>query len=251
MNEKSTEGLVGGLLASLLAVCGYTVASIGAGIIIIIIIVLIGSKIDDSKHKKELKNFIDNHKDLVNTINKRINDANIIGKIDDILKLLDKTIDKVPGYDLNSESINTIDQKVLNKYLEYLFTRVSKSGKLKEELKDFILDGTGLYVDFDIDEEEYPDYDYKKIELDFKKSVLESVNKQIKNYKLIFPEQGDDYIMTDNLYKTFSCYFNFDLTINLWDELKLDDIYDQIKDDLDKEKQSKENLYSAMYLMDI
>lgn len=263
MNDKSTEGLIGGLLASLLTTCGYIVGSMGAAIIIIIIVAIVGVKISDSNNKKKLKDFINNHKDLIDIINKRIKDANIIGKIDNILKLLDKTIEKVPGYELNQKSVNTVNQKVLNEYLDDLFVRVSKSGKLKEELKDFILDGTGLYTDFYINEskaskycdrkndEEYPDFDYRKIELDFKKSVLEPVNKQLKNYKLIFPEQGDDYIMRDDFYKMFNCYFNYDLSINLWDELKLDDIYDKIKDDLDNDKRSRENLYAAMYLMNI
>lgn len=235
--------------------CGYVVASIGVAIVIIIVIAIISSSVSDSEKKKKLKDFMDNHKDLVDIINKRIKDTNIIGKIDDILKLLDKTIDKISGYLLNSDSKNTITDKVLTSYLNQVFINVSKSGKLKEELKNFIIDDADIHADFNIvgskasgyfdysDDEEYPDCDYRKIELDFKKSVLIPVNKRFKNYGLIFKNnQGDDYILIDNNYESLECYFNFDLSINLWDELKLDDIYDKIKKDLNNENLSKEDL---------
>lgn len=123
-NEKSTEGFLFDILLS----------SLGAYFIAMILFVIIGYKLTNKSYNMELKKFIENHKDLVNELNKRIKETNIINKINYIFKLLIKNINKIPGYKITSEL--QFDNKKFNSVLNDIFVKVSKTGKLKEELNN-------------------------------------------------------------------------------------------------------------------
>lgn len=263
--EESTEGFISGLLLS----AGFGLG-IGAIIILLVMISIAGNKIFDNKNKKNLKNFIDDHKDLIDIINKRLKSAKITENIKSILKELDNIINNIPGYESYFEDYeNFIDEKTINSILENKFTNINKNDNLKEILKKFEIghgndknDNIGIHFTINRpiskkyvtdSNNEYPDIKYDKIENDFNKLILNPLNNKINhNYKVIFGPsyaQGDDYIITNNLKSDgiIQCHFAICINLNIWDELKLDDIYDK----LENEKQSKENIYSALYLMDL